>query len=202
MINFNVQELRTSWSELPKQGEYQRIKRILTWGFLAGVVLFFVYGGEIAADTNLLNQDALKEIRDCSMEKKEFFEYVLTKRILIFGVGGLIWWCGFGKVYLYTVLTICSFTMGAFVWGSLYRYPFTGIFLWFFLFFPHMIFYLAAIICGIMLKSSINRSSEEKLQYLWKNIWKVILLVLLYIMGIYCESYLNVSQLQKFLEVF
>lgn len=85
---------------------------------------------------------------------------------------------------------------------SLYRYPFTGIFLCFFLFFPHMIFYFAAMICGIMLKSSINNSRQEKVQYLWKNAWKVSLMVLLYIMGIYCESYLNVSLLQKFLEVF
>ena len=78
MRNFNVQELRTSWSELPKQGEYQRIKRILTWGFLAGVVLFFVYGGEIAADTNLLNQDALKKILLLHGTIPNFFERILV----------------------------------------------------------------------------------------------------------------------------
>ncbi len=202
MRKFNVQEFKIKWSELPMQGKFRGIKRIVMWGFLAGIVIFLVYGEEIIANTDLLNQDALKEIRDCSMDKKKFFEYVLVKRILLFGMGILAWWWGLGKVYLYIVLSVCSFTMGAFVWVSLYRYPFTGLFLWFFLFFPHIIFYFAVLFCGIMLKSGMHRSREEKIRYLWKNAWKVSLLICLYIIGIYCESYLNVSLLQKFLEVF
>ena len=202
MRNDNVCKFGMRRAEVPSKWESREIKRMLLWGFLAGLFVFFVYGREIVTDTNWLNQALLKEIRDCPFDGKKFLEYVLAKRMLLFGVGVFVWWWGIGNVYLHIVLAVCSFTMGAFLWVSLYRYPFTGAFLWFFLFFPHMIFYIASMICGIMLKTTIKSSRQEKIQYLWKNIWKVSLMLLLYIIGIYCESYLNASLLKKFLAVF
>ena len=202
MRNFNVREFGMRWTTMPSKGEFRGIKHMLLWGFLAGLFVFCVYGREIVTDTNWLDQGTLKEIRDCSLDEKKFLEYVLAKRILLFGVGVFIWWWGLGKIYLCSVISFCGFIMGAFLWVSLYRYPFTGIFLWFFLFFPHMIFYIASMICGIMLKSTIKSSRQEKIQYLWENAWKVSFLAVLYAMGIYCESYFNVYLLQKFLKVF
>lgn len=202
MREFKVQNFGTRWKEIPKQGEFRGIKKILFLGFSAGLIVLLVWGGEWIADADLLNSDALKELRDSTIDKKDFLEYVMAKRMLLFGIGVILWWWGFCKIYLYIVLTASSFMMGAYFYMSLYRYPFTGIFLWFFLFFPHMIFYVAALICGIMLKSGMHRSREEKIQYLWKNAWKVSLLVLFYIIGIYSESYLNVSLLQNFLKIF
>lgn len=202
MREFNMQDFRTRFQEIPKQDDVQKTNRIAMFGFFAGLLVFFIWGGNIISDTDLLTKEALKAIRDSTIDKKDFFEYVLAKRLLLFGLGVTLWWWGLCRLYLYAALTIGSFMMGAYLYMSLYRYPFTGIFLWFFLFFPHMIFYYVTMICGIMLKSGMHRSREEKIQYLWKNAWKVILLVLFYITGIYCESYLNVPLMQNFLKIF
>ena len=47
-----------------------------------------------------------------------------------------------------------------------------------------------------------NISKEEKLKYLWQNSFLVFLLLVLYLFGIYNESYVNVALLQNFLQYF
>ena len=118
------------------------------------------------------------------------------------GAGVLAWWWGFGKLYMYGIWGGCSIVMGACLYISLMRYPFTGLFLWFFLYFPHMIFYAGVIFCGMILTAAAVRGREEKVKYLWQSGLVVCVLVGLYAVGIYCECYINVPLLQLFLEYF
>ena len=197
-----VQNLRTRWQETPKKRELHIFKTVFVVGLSAGLLVFFFLGREFAENSALLDADALKEIRDNSIDKGEFFRYVLVRRLWIFAVGVLAWWWGVGKLYLYGVIGGCGFVMGACFFISLARYPFTGLFLWFFIYFPHMIFYAVALFCGMILAKRIWRTRKEKLNYLWQNGLLVCLMILVYAVGIYCESYLNVPLLQNFLEYF
>ena len=202
MKKMNVQNLRTRWQEVPGKRALHIFKTIIMIGLSAGLVVFFFLGKEFALNSFLLDADALKEIRDNSIDRGAFFQYVLARRLLAFAAGVLAWWWGFGKLYLYGVIGGCSFVMGACFYISLVRYPFTGLFLWFFLYFPHMIFYAAALFCGMILAAGVFRTRVEKVKYLWQNGVLVFVIVLVYVVGIYCESYLNVPLLQNFLEYF
>lgn len=197
-----VQNLRTRWQEVPRKRELHIFKTIVMIGLSAGLVVFCFLGKELVLNSALLDADALKEIRDNTIDKGEFFRYVFYRRLWILVAGVLAWWWGFGKLYLYGVIGGCGFVMGACFYISLVRYPFTGLFLWFFIYFPHMIFYAGALFCGMILATGVFRTREDKIKYLWRNGVLVCVLVFAYAAGIYCESYLNVPLLQNFLEYF
>lgn len=197
-----VQNVRTRWQEMPKKKEIHIFKTIVMIGLAIGLAVFFFLGKEFVENTALLDADALKEIRDNTIDKGKFFRYIFIRRLLLFVTGVVLWWWGFGRIYMYGVLGGCSIVMGACLYISLMRYPFTGLFLWFFLYFPHMIFYAGTLFCGMIMTNSVLRSKEEKIKYLWQNGLLVLILVSLYVLGIYNESYLNVALLQNFLQYF
>lgn len=196
------QNFHMKMQDVSKKRELHILKILFIAGFIIGFVIFFFLGREFVEDTCLLDSDSLIEIRDNAIDQGEFFLYVFWRRLLIFGIGVLLWWWGFGRVYVCGVAACCSIVMGACLYISLLRYPLTGLFLWFFLYFPHIIFYAGVILCGMILSAEKCRSKEEKLKFLWQNAVLVILLMLFFILAIYCESYLNVILLQIFLEYF
>ena len=202
MGHFIIQSIRTRWQSIPKKQELHNFKRLVLLGLAVGLFLFFLLGKEYVESTALLNIEALKVIRDNAIEKKEFFLYLLPRRLMLLAIGMMLWWWGFGRLYLYALLGIGSMVMGACLYISLIRYPFTGLFLWFFLYFPHILFYAGSIFCGMMLTYHGLGSKEEKLKYLWQNSFLVFLLLVLYLFGIYNESYVNVALLQNFLQYF
>lgn len=202
MKRFYIQNLRTTWQEIPKRRELSFFKIWILCSFIAGIVVFFFLGKEFVENSDLLDTDALKQIRDNAIDKKEFFQYVLAKRLLVLAAGILAWWWCVGKWYLYGVLTYCSFMMGACLFISMARYPFTGLFLWFFLYFPHMLFYTASLFCAMIVGTGKFHTREEKIKYILQQGLLVCVVMLCYVVGIYCESYWNVSLLQGFLKYF
>lgn len=187
---------------MPSKRELHIFKTIIMAGLATGLAVFFFLGKEFVGNSALLDADALKAIRDNTIDRGIFFQYVLVRRLLVLAAGIVAWWWGFGKLYLYGMLGGCGFVVGACFYICMVRYPFTGLFLWFFLYFPHMIFYAAVLFCGMILAAGRFRTREEKVKYLWQKGRLLCVIVLVYAVGIYCESYLNVPLLQNFLQYF
>lgn len=188
--------------KMPQKRNLHIIKNIFVAGFIAGLAIFFFLGKEFVEDTGLLDSYSLIEIRDSSIDKATFFVYLFWRRMLLLGIGVLFWWWGFSRLYLYGMIGCSGIIMGACLYISLLRYPLTGLFLWFFLYFPHMIFYAGVVLCGMILAVGKFQKKEEKMKFVWQNAPVVLLLLALFVLAIYSESYWNVSLLRMFLEYF
>lgn len=185
------------------KGTYVKvIKRICTGCFLAGFVLFFIFGREFAESNNLLNVDALCRVKDSSIDKKAFYAYIFYRRSTLLMLGLLFWWWRLGKYYTYTIMGVCAFSMGGCMYTCLLRYDLKGLFLWIFLYFPHVFFYTGELLCAVCLSRTLIQTKEDKLRFLCRNFLPVISLILLHLLGMYTEAYTNTTLLQDFLTFF
>lgn len=187
---------------LKKNPIFRSCKVLYLSCFFAGFMVFLILGKGFLDNLMLLNVNSLREIKDCSIDKAAFFQYICWRRMLVLAAGFLFWWWGFGKWFAYGVLGCAGFSMGACMYTCLLRYHFKGIFLWIFLYFPHVLFYAVVLICGMILSTGVFRIKAEKLKFLWQNgLWELLLLILL-ALGIYSEGYINVALLQNYLQFF
>lgn len=170
--------------------------------FLVGFVVFLILGKAFLDENLLLNVNALREIKDSTIDKGDFLGYIFWRRLLVLAACIYLWWKGFGKWVIYGVLGYGGITMGACMYICLFRYHFKGIFLWFFLYFPHLIFYAAALFCGMILTTEIYPNKTEKVKFLWQHGLVVLGMVAAFLLGMYAECYLNVPMLQDFLQFF
>ncbi len=196
------QQLQNRFPDIHKNSKAQTFKMIFFLSFLVGFILFLFLGKNFLEDAAILNVASLQEIKDNTIDKGDFGGYILWRRLLLLAVGFLLWWWGFGKLYVYGVLASCSFTMGACMYICLLRYKIKGLFLWFFLYFPHVLCYAAALFCGMIISLNIYRNKADKLKYLLQNGLIILLMLGLVCLGMYCESYINVALLQNFLQYF
>lgn len=177
-------------------------KMIYMGCFLAGFSLFLILGKAFLENNTLLNVRALQEIKDCVIDKGSFFRYILWRRLFVLGICLFLWWKGFGKWVIYGVIGWGGVTMGACMYTCLFRYHFKGIFLWFFLYFPHLLFYVAALICGMILTVGKHPDKTEKIKFLWQHWLFVAGFIGAFVFGMYTECCWNVSLLQDFLQFF
>lgn len=177
-------------------------KMIYLGCFLAGFVLFLILGKTFLDDNLLLNVNSLREVKDSTIDKGAFFRYISWRRLLVLAAGIFLWWKGFGKWVIYGVLGFSGVTMGACMYTCLFRYHFKGIFLWFFLYFPHLLFYAAALFCGMILTIGRYPDKNEKIKFLWQH-WLIVMgFGAAFFLGLYAECYINVPLLQDFLQFF
>lgn len=170
--------------------------------FLAGFVLFLMFGKSVLEDSLLLNVSALREIKDSIIDKKAFFRYISWRRFLALGIFLILWWKGYGKWVIYGTLGWIGATMGACLYTCLFRYHFKGIFLWIFLYFPHLFCYAAAILCGMILTIGKHVDKAEKIKFLLQHWLIVVVFVASFLLGMYAEGYINIELLQDFLIYF
>lgn len=152
-------------------------KMIYLGCFLAGFILFLILGKAFLDANALLNVNSLREIKDGTIDKDAFFQYVFWRRILVLAAGAFLWWKGFGKFFIYGMLGWHGLSMGACLYTCLLRYHFKGIFLWFFLYFPHLLFFAATLFCGMILSAGKFATKADKLRFLWQHSLIVLALV-------------------------
>ena len=186
-----------------KKIPFLRMGKMLYLGcFLAGFVLFLMLGKAFLDNNPLLDVNSLKEIKDNIIDKGAFFRYISWRRILVLSGCLFLWWKGFGKWVIYGVLGWTGATMGACLYTCLFRYHFKGIFLWFFFYFPHLLCYMTALICGMILTIGKYAGKSDKLKFLQQQWLIVAAFIAAFFLGLYTECYINVSILQDFLRFF
>lgn len=196
------QVLRTKMQEIPTKKEIHYFKMVCYVSFMIGFLVFLCLGKEFVKETTLLDTEALKAIRDNTIESGAFLQYISAKRMLLFVIEAVLWWWGISKIYLYGVWICYSMSAGACLFISLLRYPFSGLFLWIFLYIPHGICYALTLLCAILLAAGKIKGREEKILYLWNHRWLLVSAISFYLLGIYCESYIHIKLLQHFLKYF
>lgn len=185
-----------------RRKEFYYFKVIGCIGMLLGICICLCMGKEAIQEMELLDTETLMAIRDESIEGSSFLQYILAKRMLIFVLGAVFWWWGFSRIYWYSIWLCYSASIGMCFYISLLRYPFSGLFLWFFLYMPHALCYIAALLCAMFLAAGRMKKREEKIIYLWKHGVLLAIGIFCYVIGIYCESYIHIALLQRFLQYF
>lgn len=180
----------------------RRIKKLIVLCFAAGFFCFMLLGESRLEQWSLLNQNALRLIRDSHIEKRAYFWYLCVPWLLIFLAAAMAWWWNKGRIFVLALVGTGSVSMGVCMAVCLLRYHLKGLFLWLLLYFPQILFYGAASGCGLMLCRSTVKTKPEKLLFLWQNLLWAIGALLCCLAGIYCESYLNSSLLQAYLFFF
>lgn len=202
MKNSLLQHTKLQVSGIIQIAKSRRWKLIYAIAFLAGFLLFAVFGKTFVAESTLLDVDSLRGVKDAVVDKPAFLQYIFWRRMLWVAAGICIWWWNYGTLYIYGLLGCCGFVMGACLQTCIMRYSMKGVVLWIFLYFPQVIFYAGAFFCGMMLCTGVGKSKPDKIKFLWQNILLLILLACLYAIGIYGEGKLNVEILQSYLQYF
>lgn len=202
MKDFISNQLQTKVQGVRKNPRFQTCKMIYLCFFGAGFVIALLLGKDFLDKAGILNVNALKEVRNTSFDKKDFLQYIFRQRILLLAIGAVLWWWNLGKLYVYGILGWAGFSMGICMYTCLLRYALKGIFLWFFMYFPQVLFYTTAMICGMILSSGVHRDKAEKIKFLFQNGLLVLLLIVFCGLGIYTEGTWNAAMLKDFLQYF
>ena len=207
MKDFLLQHTKSQMEQVKSVTKSNRWKMVYGIGFLTGFLLLIILGKALILESNLLDVDSLREVKDCVVDKKEFLSYVFRGRLLWFLAGVVLWWWGYGKWYIYGVLGVYGFVMGACLQTTILRYSTKGVFLWMVLYFPHAILYIGALLCAMMLadsglRGSTYQSRKEKIAGLLQKWLIAVGMLFLFVAGIYCEGSLNLKLLQNYLQFF
>ncbi len=202
MKQFISNDLQSKLRDAHKNSGFQKCKMLYLWCFFAGFVLLWIMGKDFWDNISLLSVNTLREIKDSTIDKSAFGQYVLWRRLFVLGTGACFWWWNLGKWYIYGVCGSCGISMGACMCTCLMRYRFKGIFLWFFLYFPYVIFYCGAVLLGLIMAGGSFKNRAEKIRFLWQKGVFVLAMAVLLFLGIYTESHTNVTMLQDFLQFF
>lgn len=207
MKDFLLQHTKNQMEQVKSVTKSNHWKMVYGIGFLMGFLLLILLGKAMILESNLLDVDSLREVKDCAVDKKAFLSYVFRGRLLWFLAGVVLWWWGYGKWYIYGVLGVYGFVMGACLQTTILRYSTKGVFLWMVLYFPHVILYIGALLCALMLAGSelhgsTYQSRKEKITGLLQKWFIVAGMLLLIAAGIYCEGSLNLRLLQNYLQFF
>ncbi len=202
MKNSLLQHAGMQITGIRESAKSKRWKLIYGAGFLIGFLVFAVLGRTFVEESELLNVNSLRGVKDAVIDKAAFLQYVFTRRMFWLIAGAVTWWWGYGSLYIYGLLGCCGFVMGACLQAAVIRYSLKGVMLWIFLYFPQVIFYAGVFFCGIILCTGVHKEKVEKIRFLVQNGMTLLLLTCLYAIGIYCEGHLNVVFLQNYLQFF
>lgn len=178
------------------------IKWIYPAALLVGFGGLLLFGRAFVEDSTLISVSALREIKDASIDCAAFFKYISWRRIALLVLFLALWWKNLGKWLLFALTGWYGMTMGMSLYVCLLRYYLKGIFLWSFLYFPQILFYALALLCGLLLCSVKTSEKGEKLNRSAMQYLLIPALLAMLLCGMYAESYWNVALLQDFLKFF
>lgn len=180
----------------------RKMKNLVLLLFAAGFFCFLIFGARFMDDISLLNSASLRRIRDTQIDKGAFFRYLCLSHMLLLLFCVVCWWFQWGKKCIYTLVSLGSIILGVSLAVSIIRYHIKGIVLWFILYFPHTLFYFAALACGIALSRDVGRSRTEKIHFLLQNFIWLLGALMMWLIGLYMECYMSTSILQNYLQHF
>lgn len=182
-------------------------------GILLGILLVLFNKDVFLQDTYFFGEDVLKRFSYSSIYQEPFFFYVLKNRmgmLLFLLVASLTVFCVF---VLHLFWLWFGAGMGAVLATLLCKYQMKGTIIFFALFLPHDIIYIPSLFAlssclhGIYKrfhgKSMVYGDGyEDNKTFILKRIIVIFILIILFFIGTFLESYVNPILLKKFLKNF
>ena len=204
------------WTKRYTSGQRIHFIYVFLFGFFVGVFLINLWKETLIVDTGFLDEEMLYQMKYAQIDSDSFFGYVLKQRLLLFvclAIGATTY---LGITMTYGALLWFGFAGGIFMASAAVRYGFKGVLLLVGVFMPHYIIYIPTfwmllnwcyyICCTMYFPAKVfgekARQYKDKKTFLISNGGRVILLLLVVIIGIWVESYVNPIFLTKLLKIF
>ena len=164
--------------------------------FLVGIVLANLLGAESFQKNGTLTRYYLKQFQYADVRSQELLWHVSCNRLLIFFVLLVLGTIPKGKLVHVLFVAWSGFAYGYFCVLSISAFGIKGLLLCFLALFPQFLAYVPAYL-GLV-EVSVHRREHGG----WKGFAAITVLLLLLLVGILLESYINPSILQKMLKIF
>ena len=176
--------------------------RIFFLGIIVGIIIIFLCRNRLQTDIYLLNEEWILSIQNSTLENKALFVYILLKRLREMGIMVLFATTFAGLVCMYGYFGIWGVGVGVLTAISCLRYGLQGLMLMVVASFPQAIFYVPAFLYLFHLcyqlcvklyfphKDYWKLSGSTKV-FLFKNILFAFITLVVVIIGIAVESYVN-----------
>ncbi|MFI3237406.1 MAG: hypothetical protein R3Y47_05170 [Lachnospiraceae bacterium] len=170
-----------------KQGTFKN------WAIISALIGFLacaIFGKKLVLAYGFLDEVALNQIVDATINQYAYLFYCLSKQIIILILFALSWYKGWGLLMSRFFVVIKSMQLGVCLQVCLMRYGLIGVLLWILLYMPHTLFY--AIFYGFIIWIVTKKIEKSWLLYL--------MIIASFVLSLYLESYSNVEILQSFLK--
>lgn len=176
--------------------------RIFFMGIILGIIFIFLCRNKLQTDIYLLNEEWIVQMQNSQVNSKALFVYVLFKRLKEMGLLVLLSTTVVGVICLYGYVALLGAGTGIFLAVACLRYGFKGLILMLWASFPHgliylpvflYIFHLCYLLCIKLYfphKDYWKSSSSTKV-FLFKNAIYISIAIVVVIIGILLESYVN-----------
>lgn len=175
-------------------------------GFCLGMVFFLWKKRYIVEESGILGQELFLQLTRISLEQFELLKYIVRSRGIQFFVVILVACSRRVNLMISILLTYCGFMTAIFMLTSVYHYDMKGIVLCLLMIFPHGIFYL------ILLCILFHKKEDDDTKYYHKGIgirekgfyklltetMKWVVIIILFIVGVMAECYINPILVTKF----
>lgn len=175
-------------------------------GFCLGMVFFLWKKRYIVEESGILGQELFLQLTRMSLEQYELLKYIVRNRGIQCLVLILAACSKRINLMLSAVLTYGGFTVAIFMLTSVYHYDMKGILLCLLILFPHGIFYLI-LLCILFHKKNdddtkyyhkSNGIKEKGFYKLLTEIVKWVVIIILFIVGVMAECYINPILVRRF----
>lgn len=174
-------------------------------GFCAGMVFFYLTGGQNSGGGSLLDREHLALMQDFEVNRLGLFEYAAGVRLRQFLFCVICALSSVGGLMAYSIMGWCGFEAGLVIFTLVYQYGMKGILLTFSMFLPQGIFYcilFLVIFRGYWAgdKKCCHKEMTikgEKTRQRVDRIKTVVLGILMFAAGILCEVYVNPEIMRK-----
>ncbi len=204
------------WTKRYTSGQRIHFMYVFLFGFFVGVFLVNMWKDVFINSTGFFDEEMLYEMKYTRINFEKFLVYVLKQRLMLFlglAIGATTY---FGIAMVYGAFAWFGFAGGIFMASVAVRYGFKGILLVVGVFLPHFLIYIPAfrillnwcynICCTMYFPAKLQERWEvqyrSKKRYILSQIGYLFFLLLVVIIGILVESYVNPILLAKILKNF
>lgn len=187
---------------------------VFLFGFFIGVFAMNIWKNQLLGTTGFLDEQMLYQMKYARIDTQLFWGYVLQKRLTLFALLAMFATTYLGLVVTYGVLTWFGFSFGMILTAACLRYGFKGLVLILAAFLPQYLVYVPAFwlllhwcceICAtVYFPARVygQNSYRSRKAFVAAKCIQLVLYLLVVIIGIFLESYVNPLFLQNLLKIF
>lgn len=176
--------------------------RIFFLGIIVGIIVVFLFRGRLLSDIYVMNEEWILYMQSGQVNSKSLFVYILLKRMKELGMLVLMSTTFAGLVCIYGYTGLMGMGTGMLMGVACLRFGIKGLMMLLSASFPQVLVYVPAFLYIFHLCYTLCiklyfphkdywKSSSSTKVFLFKNLFAIIITIVVVIIGILLESYVN-----------
>lgn len=208
-----VKRMHIGFFEKRNTGHKIQKIHVFLFGFLIGIFTVSFGKDFFLKEAGLFSEELLLQMKYSAMQESLFFFYLLQKRFFFVVMLSVLATTFFGVIAVMGSIIWIGFSFGMLFWAGILQYGLKGMLLFGCSLIPHFLFYVPAFLllanwcmelCSSIYFPSYTSFSVSfnKKQLLLKLLARWILIVFIFLTGVFVEAYVNPSLLGGLLSIF